>query len=184
MDTLEITKCPACGNPMPHGPAGCPRTLREWIENDIVEGIIKREGGHTNDPQDRGGETIFGISKKSNPEAWKNGPPTKEQAIEIYTRKYIKPFKGLEGSNCFEQAVDFGVTSGPTLVIRKIQEIVGAEVDGVIGGETLTKVSAFGKDLNLELAKARIKMIGRLVSKDISQVRFLNGWLNRSLEFL
>lgn len=25
-------KCPACGNVMPHGPAGCPRTLRKWME--------------------------------------------------------------------------------------------------------------------------------------------------------
>lgn len=26
-----IGTCPACGNPGPHGPAGCPRTLRKWL---------------------------------------------------------------------------------------------------------------------------------------------------------
>jgi hypothetical protein len=36
--TREAGWCPACGLPMPHGPAGCSRTLRKWLaESGVLE---------------------------------------------------------------------------------------------------------------------------------------------------
>lgn len=154
------------------------------MSKDIIDDILRREGAPTNDKTDRGGRTAFGISEKSNPEAWKDGRVTEDEARAIYTRKYLKPFELVKEFPFYEQAVDFGVNSGPPLAITKIQEIVGAEVDGILGPDTVAKVSSYEGDLNKELAKSRIRMIGRLVSKNPSQLKYINGWLNRALEFI
>ena len=50
---------------------------------EIIESVLKHEGGYVNDPHDRGGETNFGITKKFYPNVdIKN--LTKEQAKKIY----------------------------------------------------------------------------------------------------
>ena len=83
------------------------------------------------------------------------------------------------------QLVDFGVNSGPQLAIMKLQEILQVDVDGVLGPQTLAAVKGVTPDeLNTLLAVSRIKMIGRIVQKNPSQLKFLSGWLNRAMEFL
>lgn len=154
---------------------------------DLIDQIILREGGskETDDPSDKGGRTKFGISEKSNPEAWKDGEVTRDEARKIYHQKYLKPFEGLEREDFYEQIVDFGVTSGPRLAIQKLQEILNVNVDGVLGSDTLAKVQVSRETgINNNLAASRIKMIGRIVQKNPSQLKFLSGWLNRALEFI
>jgi lysozyme family protein len=151
---------------------------------DLIDRIIQREGAATNDASDRGGRTQYGISERSNPEAWKDGKVDYEEARAIYYRKYLSPFRGLETYPFYEQLVDFGVTSGPRLAISKLQEVVGSEVDGIIGPDTLRAVSGYSGTLGNQLVASRVKMIGRLVQRDPSQLKFLSGWLNRALEFL
>ena len=36
--------------------------------NDIIEVVLHHEGGYVNDPKDPGGETNFGIAKRSHPD--------------------------------------------------------------------------------------------------------------------
>ena len=36
--------------------------------NDIIEVVLHHEGGYVNDPDDPGGETNFGIAKRSHPD--------------------------------------------------------------------------------------------------------------------
>ena len=55
----------------------------------IAEEILKAEGGYVNNPKDPGGETKYGISKRSYPDLdIKN--ITKEQALKIYYQDYYK----------------------------------------------------------------------------------------------
>lgn len=56
--------------------------------NVAVEQVLVHEGGYSNDPQDPGGETNFGISKNAHPEAWADGRVTREEAIAIYRKDY------------------------------------------------------------------------------------------------
>lgn len=154
---------------------------------DLIDEIIQREGGSkaTDIQGDRGGRTQYGISERSHPEVWKKGFVTYDEAREIYHQKYLAPFDLLRSHLLFEQAVDFGVTSGPRLAIQKIQELVEAEVDGILGPDTVSKVSRFEpRMINNLLMGSRVKMIGRLVQKNPSQLKFLSGWLNRCLSFL
>ena len=55
--------------------------------DEIIEGVLKHEGGYVNDPTDLGGETNFGITKRFYPDVdIKN--LTEEGAKEIYKRDY------------------------------------------------------------------------------------------------
>lgn len=153
----------------------------------IITDIIKREGPATNDPEDRGGRTQYGIAEASNPEAWADDKVTEDEAREIYTRKYIRwpKFDKIEDFHLRAQLVDFGVTSGPMIAIMKLQEIVGATVDGVIGPQTLAAVKLqHPESVSTRLVASRIRMICRLVKKNPSDLKYLNGWVNRALEFL
>ena len=55
--------------------------------NEIIEVVLHHEGGYVNDPKDPGGETNFGIAKRSHPDVdIKN--LTKDGAKEIYKEHY------------------------------------------------------------------------------------------------
>lgn len=156
---------------------------------DIITEVIQKEGGASvsNDPSDKGGRTQYGISEKANPEAWADGKVTEDEARAIYEKKYVygPGFDKIADQSLRTQLIDFGVNSGPAIAVMSLQKILGVTVDGIIGSETLT---ALGKihpdDVNIALAASRIKMIGRIVTKSPSQLKFLNGWLDRALSFI
>lgn len=76
--------------------------------------VFSMEGGFSDDPNDPGGRTMYGISERAHPEAWKNGPPTKDDAKEIYVRHYWIPLELDRLDNHFailvmDTAVNVGV---------------------------------------------------------------------------
>lgn len=106
---------------------------------DAFAVVIGHEGGYVNDPRDPGGETKYGISKRAYP-ALNIADLTLEDARFIYRRDYWDKVRGDElpdalALNTFDAAVNHGVKNG----IRMLQAAVGAEVDGVIGPETISK---------------------------------------------
>ena len=162
----------------------------ETTTDDIVDDIMEREDrtGTGVVTVDAGGLTQYGIAKKYNPEAWADGKVTEEEAREIYERKYVNApgFNQIRDGALRAQLVDYGVNSGPMVAIMKLQAIVGASVDGVLGPQTLGLLALLdARAVSLELVKTRVKMIGRLVVANPKlNLQFLNGWLNRALEFL
>jgi lysozyme family protein len=155
--------------------------------SDIIDDIIDREGPATNDPNDRGGRTQYGISERTNPEAWADGQVTREEAEAIYRQKYVvgPHFNRIQDPKLQSLLVDWGVTSGPAIAIMALQRVVGVEADGVIGPLTLEAVSEYpAAQLVVWMVGERVKMIGRIVSRNPSQIKYLNGWLARSLEWL
>jgi len=154
---------------------------------DPITNVIAREGPPTNDPVDRGGRTAFGISERANPEAWKDGKVTEEEARGIYEAKYVKGprFDQVSDPHLQAQLIDFGVTSGPLVAIQKLQDILGVKPDGVLGPITLTALAKAQVDtVNNALVAARLRMICRIVQKNPSQVRFLYGWCDRALQWM
>lgn len=156
--------------------------------DEVITQIERREGAVTNDPLDKGGRTQFGISETTNPEAWRDGQVTEGEARAIYMQKYvIHPGFAKLPPLLQPLCIDWGVLSGPQLVIMRLQNLLDVEADGILGPNTLAALPALPEGLiwlNNQLVAARIRQVGKIVSKDPSQVKYVNGWLNRALEFL
>jgi len=154
---------------------------------DIITEVIKREGSATNDPTDAGGRTEYGISEAANPEAWADGKVTEAEAREIYERKYVigPGFDKITDPHLQAHLIDYGVNSGPMIAIMKLQEILHVDVDGVLGPQTLGTLAQTSLDVvNNALVASRVKMICKIVQRNPSQLKYLSGWCNRSLEWL
>ena len=155
----------------------------------IIDLVIAAEGGdkETNDPTDKGGRTKYGIAEKANPEAWADGKVTLDEARDIYFHKYVvQPgFDKIEDPKLQHQLVDFGVNSGPFIAVQKLQTVLGVGVDGKMGPKTLAAANSTDpRELSNKLAVARAKLLCQICVKNPSQLRFLNGWINRALEFI
>lgn len=144
------------------------------------EWIVRAEGGYVNDPNDRGGETNFGISKRSYPSLdIKN--LTIDEAIEIYRVDYwdayrcseLPPAIGLFLFDCLVQ-------HRPKTAIRLLQIAVNAYADGIIGPKTIALANSFEAEKVIDqMFLERDKLYHGLVTANSTQARFLNGWINR-----
>lgn len=160
--------------------------------DDVLDGVLEREGEGVppySDPKDSGGRTRWGISERAHPEAWKSGPPTQEMARQIYAREYVAPFDGLRDVHIDERVrvalIDDAVLSGVKTSIRSLQRVLGVEIDGWIGPETITAaIQADGQWLLIRLVQARALRIARIVQNDSSQLKYLAGWITRCFGML
>ena len=90
--------------------------------------LIGHEGGYVADSRDPGGETKFGISKRSYPDV-NIAALTLADAKAIYRRDFWLPLADAHQAVRF-QAFDFAVNSGIQTAIRKLQAAIGVADDG------------------------------------------------------
>jgi lysozyme family protein len=164
--------------------------------DQIITGILEREGGskYTNKPADRGGPTKWGIIQKS----WRKytGLPvseadikaiTEEEARDFYKEMYILAprFFEITNSHLSELVIDCGVNHGVKQAAKWIQIAAGVKKDGVIGPVSLYAIN-HGDPLRffMDVLSSRIRLYGRLVTKNRSQAVFAAGWNNRAAGFL
>lgn len=155
--------------------------LTPSVEAGLINTPAQRQAvGYVNDPQDRGGETKFGIAKNANP-GTDITHLTWEQAKDIYYQKYWLRGKCDQLPNKlailhFDNCVNHGILRANKL----LQQSVGAIPDGLIGRETLDL--CYNVDvLNVceNLCRERKLFYLSIVKKDSSQQKFLKGWLRR-----
>ena len=106
-----------------------------------IERVLSSEGGYSNDPKDPGGETQWGISKRSYPDVdIKN--LTREQAKEIYKRDFWDVVVGasLHEDIAF-QVLDFAVNSGGSVAIQYLQRAAGVADDGHLGPVSIAAIN-------------------------------------------
>ncbi len=106
-----------------------------------INRVLGHEGGYSNDPNDPGGETKWGISKRTYPELdIKN--LTREEAVAIYNVDFWIPARiaSLPNSVAF-QAMDFAVNSGIPVAIAALQRAAGSAPDGYVGPVTLAAIA-------------------------------------------
>jgi lysozyme family protein len=151
--------------------------------NKAINLVLANEGGYINNPKDPGGETNFGISKRSYPsEDIKN--MTKERATQIYKQNYWDKVKGDQLSNKLDIAVfDCAVNSGVGTASKILQKVVGATPDGVIGPKTLAAIDAT-VNVYSKFLFAWVKNYFSIVNSKPTQMIFLNGWINRVLKIV
>lgn len=148
--------------------------------------VKKWEGGLSNHPNDRGGITKFGISRRAHPHLSitdiKN--LTWNQAQDIYYREYWQAAGChlLPWPLCLV-VFDHSVMSGVTSAVRMLQRALGATVDGKIGPETLSKVKQ-PLLIASDIVSRREAVFKRLAKVRPKNAAFLKGWLNRSQALL
>lgn len=110
--------------------------------DQAFERLIGHEGGYVNDPNDPGGETKFGVSKRSYPmEDIKN--LTLDRAKAIYHRDYWGPAGCDAVPNELKfDLFDMAVNSGVTTAVRTLQNAIGATADGVLGPRSLQAINS------------------------------------------
>ncbi len=141
------------------------------------------DGGYTNDPDDPGGETKWGISKKSYPNVdIKN--LTYTDAYLIYQKDFWLPIRGDDlplpvALVMFEQGVNqYGSCRG---AVKALQKSLGVSIDGVFGNGTLTALRQ-AKDLPkliLRLCEIRTEMY--LTLNNAAEEKYEKGWVWRLL---
>lgn len=146
------------------------------------------EGGLSDQPCDRGGLTKYGVTF----EAYRRVRPcatpedvkalTKEDAVEFLAEEYVlKPGISRIVNDAVRFAViDYAINSGSVTAVRALQKAAGVTADGVFGRDTEDAVNRFEAVSLLRLVvSARLRHLGRLITKDPRQAAFAAGWLNR-----
>jgi lysozyme family protein len=170
----------------------CLKALRKRISkkmkyksfDEIIEIVLEHEGGYVNDPKDPGGETKYGIAKRSNPDVdIKN--LTIEQAKEIYKSKYWDKNKVEKLPEQLRHIYfDMCVNMGKSRAVKILQESANSKgknisVDGGMGPTTLKAI----KNVELERVRAyRVKYYVDLIGRKPDLEKFYFGWFRRSLE--
>lgn len=147
-----------------------------------VTHVIDAEGGYVNDPNDAGGETKFGISKRQYPQV-DIARLTYDGAIDIYWRDYWLAGKCGELPPAFAVFLfDCLVNHRPLAAKRLLQLGLGVATDGVIGPQTIAAAHTAGRyQLGLMFAH-RADLYHSIVVANSSQAKFLLGWLRRLFE--
>ena len=165
-------------------------------DGDIIDAVLKYEGGFVNDPADHGGATNFGITAADLGRWRKLGrvatvdevkTMTVDEARQIYQAWYIETpgFEPIANDFLKWVLVDSGVLHGTRTAIKWLQQALGVAVDGVIGNQTMAALAA-GDAAHVAngVLALRIRKYATIVGQDSSQIRFLAGWINRATSIL
>lgn len=138
--------------------------------------LIGNEGGYVNDPADPGGETNWGICKRSYPNVdIKN--LTRDGAKEIYRRDFWDVLGDIPAAVKF-QAFDFAVNSSIQTSIRKLQDACGAADDGHWGEHSAAACKAMDvSNVIMRFAARRLRFYAAI--KRPESQKFKDGWMNR-----
>lgn len=147
---------------------------------DVFNRVIGYEGGYVNDPHDAGGETNWGVTKRTAQENGYTGSMkamTREQAYKIYEKAFWQRYNcdKLSPAVAF-QFFDAAVNHGVGNASRMLQRAVDVADDGIVGKVTLSAVEKMPiSDFILKFNAQRIKFYTKLKSFP----RYGAGWMNR-----
>lgn len=137
--------------------------------------VVGEEGGYVDDPQDPGGETKYGVSKRAYPEL-DIADLTKDDAKGIYESDYWTPCGCDEMPWPLSLYVFDGAVNQGVLATRKIlQKSLDCRQDGIIGRKTIRAAQAASDwHMNRFLAYRAKRYFG---TRNFD--RFGDGWLIR-----
>lgn len=173
--------------------------------DDVLENVLVKEGGYSNNPADTGGETMFGITKAV---ARQNGYTgamralPRSLALEIYRQQYVLRPRfdrvGALSGAIGAELVDTGVNMGPAVAATFLQRALNGlnrqgrdfadiAADGIVGPGTLAALKAFlgkrGKLGERRLLALLNSLQGarylELCEGRAANETFLFGWLDR-----
>ena len=143
--------------------------------------LMGNEGGYVNNTADPGGETRWGISKRSYP-ALDIKNLTREQAKDIYRRDFwqrasMDQYDPALAFQVFDAAVNHGIETA----VRLMQKAAGVADDGHVGPITIAAVKSRSvTDMIFLFIAYRIKFWTKLSTWQT----FGRGWANRAADDL
>lgn len=162
--------------------------------------LMNNEGYYSDDPNDAGGKTKYGISSRFLQQGFKNGSlyldldfngkiddndiyvMNVEHAKHIYFFEFWKKVEKIKHPELSIKVFDTSVNIGSKKAIKILQKLVGVQQDGIIGEKTLAAIDE--KNANKILAdycneQALYYYKIAFYNKPKSD-KFLRGWLNRA----
>lgn len=176
----------------------------KMIEDMIKYTIDSYEGGYVDHPDDRGGPTKYGITKRVY-ERWLGRSVSKdemrnmplENAVNIYKEEYfiqpkVQDLPLLLQHVTFDMCVNHGQRQGVKILQTALQsfpEGVNLTLDGRIGPQTVrAAVKTIARHGPSEVLAAivaeRRKFYHAIIANDPSQEKFQGGWFKRADAFL
>ncbi|MFN3519654.1 MAG: glycoside hydrolase family 108 protein [Sphingomonas sp.] len=175
--------------------------------DDLINGVIDREGGYVHHPADRGGATRWGITEavaRANGYAGDMRHFAREAAAVIYRRIYWQRPRiddvAQRAPSIAAELFDTGVNMGPAVAVAFLQRALNALnrgardypdilLDGRIGPQTLRALDGFlatrGAAGETVLLKALEALQGEryvsLAERRPANEAFLYGWLANRL---
>jgi lysozyme family protein len=150
-----------------------------YFDKAIVE-VLKHEGGLVDHPNDPGGITNFGISKRAYP-LLNIKSLTKEFAIELYRRDYWSAWYDSMPYEVAAKTFDMAVNMGKAQAHKILQRAVGVVDDGVVGPKTVAATNAQNVDKTLaNITEQQLKFYDKIIEKKPTSKVFLSGWTRRA----
>lgn len=164
--------------------------------------IKPNEGGYSNVPQDKGGETYAGIARNYHPswpgwtyidfikrtkgEIARNAkfPDIQHQVDQFYLEWWnSRRYGEIKSQDLANLLFDYNVNSSTT-AIKAVQRLVGVPIDGVMGPMTIAAINAADPvKLYNALKEDRRQLYEALIARDPSQEVFRSGWMARLARF-
>lgn len=155
--------------------------------NRLVKVVLKHEGGYVNDADDPGGETNFGISKRSYPHLDIKGL-TEKQAMDIYYKDWWLPLhlNEIEDDAVAVKVLDLCVNVGKRTGVKLFQQALKARghnvaVNGIMGKPTIEAANRAHAGRLLDAIRGRqADHYLALISINPALAKYKTGWLKRA----
>lgn len=187
----QPTPVPPAPAPQPvPNPASAPVPPGSSNFDAAFDYTIGNEGGYTNNPNDSGGPTNWGITIHDL-SRWLKYPASaddvknmsKTLAKEIYLDWYwdVISLDKVNSKGVAMAMFDMGVVRGTATIAKAVQGIVGVVQDAHIGPLTLAAINAYdSKALVEKIADQSAMAFRTIVDAHPKDAVFLVGWIRRS----
>ena len=147
--------------------------------------LIKHEGGFSNNPDDKGGATMYGVTEAVARQNGYTGPMkdlTLEYAKVLYRKMYWDAVRADElPAEVRFTVFDAAVNSGVNRAIKWLQQAVNETQDGVIGSMTLRAVrQSIPSIIAVRISGIRLMFM----TNQPNWPTFGKGWANRAAKQL
>jgi len=149
-----------------------------------LETILHHEGGYVNHPEDPGGETNLGVTKRVYQE-WGGTKDMKDLTFDdvapIYRKNYWDKMKCEDLPSGLDLCVfDFGVNAGPGRAAKYLQTLIGTVADGGIGPNTLAKLKEYTDETGVKETITNYQNERQSYYEKLSTFKtFGRGWTRR-----
>jgi lysozyme family protein len=153
----------------------------------LIGAVLEHEGGYVNDPDDPGGETKYGISKRTYP-GLDIVNLTESQARDIYYRDWWLRLRCNEirddraAQKYLDMSVNVGGTAGTRILQRALNQLGWrVTIDGKIGPQTVGAANKANPDALLAaMRRLQAAHYESLIQRNPKLAKFRRGWMARA----